>query len=123
MKAQFKLPERFRKKKLFIDTGKVEQEGNICYSTILTEDEGQAVIKKSLKQGFELEYKKITAISIKDGRVVLNPNDKLFKEGYEYVDMSKIGIAKTFPKEWLKYDPVMSMKKYFDKSKKTKRYP
>ena len=39
----------------------------------------------------------------------------LFKKGYEYVDISKIGLPETFSKGWLEYDPEMTMKKYYDK--------
>jgi len=116
MNAKTKMPARFRGKGLEIEPEKADQKGNICYSTILDESQGKAVVKKIRKQGFELEYKKISVISIKDGRVTINPNDTLFEEGYEYIDMSKIGITKAFPKEWLEYDPVMSMKKYFENS-------
>ncbi|GAH29059.1 unnamed protein product, partial [marine sediment metagenome] len=53
---------------------------------------------------FEIEHRKITAISLEGGRVVLNPDDQLFKEGYEYIEISKIGLPDAFPKEWLNYD-------------------
>ncbi|MFC1766711.1 hypothetical protein ACFL6U_32130, partial [Planctomycetota bacterium] len=73
-------------------------------------------IERSKKQGFELEFRKIDAISITDGRVTLDPNNELFKQGYEYIDMSKIGLPATFPREWLKYDPEMVQKKYFERT-------
>jgi hypothetical protein len=115
MLAKFKMPARFRKKNLVIELDKVEQAGNICYSTILDQQRGEEVVKEtSRKQGFELEYRKIAAISFEDGRIVLDPNDNLFKDGYEYIDISKIGLPETFPKEWLAYDSVMSMKRYFE---------
>ena len=54
-------------------------------------------------QGFELEFKKVNAISIIDGRVALDLNNELFKQGYEYIDMDNIGLPDNFPKEWLEY--------------------
>ncbi|MFC1766675.1 right-handed parallel beta-helix repeat-containing protein, partial [Planctomycetota bacterium] len=116
MNARIPMPERFRNKNLDIEVDKIDQGGNIWYSTIIDQSEENAAIEASKKQGFELEFKKIDAVSINDGRVVLNPKSELFKQGYEYIDMSKIGIPATFPREWLKYDPEMVQKKYFKRN-------
>ena len=113
MNAVLNMPVRFLNKGLDIEVDKIDQRGNICYSTIFDQSEGNAAIEKSKKLGFKLEFKRIDAVSIKDGRVTLNPNSELFKQGYEYIDTSRIGLPVTFPKAWLKYDPVMVQKKYF----------
>ena len=114
MNAQVNMPSRFRGKGLEIEVEKTTQRGNICYAKADGKTDAKAVAAKSRKQGFKLEYRKITAISVAGGRVVLNPKDKLWREGYEYIDMSRIGLPEDFPKAWRKYDPVMSMKKYFN---------
>ena len=114
MTLRLPMPPRFLNKNLEIEVEKIDQGGNIFYSTILDQDERNAAFEISKKFGFELEFKKIGAVSINDGRVVLDPNDELFKQGYEYIDMSRIGLPKTFPREWLKYDPEMVQKKYFE---------
>ena len=116
MYAILDMPARFLNKGLEIEIDKIDQEGNICYSPILNQSEGNAAIESSKKQGWELEFRKISAVSIKAGRVVLDPNDELFKQGYEYIDMSKMGPLATFPREWLKYDPEMVQKKYFERN-------
>ena len=113
MNARIPMPARFLNKGLDIEVDKIDQGGNIWYSPIIDPNEENAAIEKSKKQGFELEYKKIDAITISDGRVVLDPNNELFRQGYEYIDMSRIGIPETFPREWLRYDPGMFQKKYF----------
>ncbi|MFC1766710.1 right-handed parallel beta-helix repeat-containing protein [Planctomycetota bacterium] len=113
MYAKIPMPERFRNKNLDIEVDKIDQGGNIWYSTIIDQSEENAAIEGIKKQGFELEFRESSAISIKDGRVVLNPNDELFKQGYEYIDMGKIGLPATFPRQWLKVDPEMVQKKYF----------
>lgn len=114
MNARIPMPARFLNKGLDIEVDKIDQSGNIWYSPIIDSSEEKAAIEMSKRQGFELEFRKISAVSIIDDRVVLDPNDELFK-GYEYIDMSKIGLPETFPQEWLKYDPEMGMgqKKYF----------
>jgi hypothetical protein len=58
-------------------------------------------------------HQKITAISVVNDRVQINLNDPLFKHGYEAIDMSKIGLPKTFPKAWLAYEEDMPMQKLF----------
>ena len=115
MNARIPMPVRFRNKGLDIEVDKIDQGGNICYSTIFDQSEGNAAIEGSKKLGFELEFRKIGAVSINDGRVTLDPNNELFKQGYEYIDMSRIGLPATFPREWLKYDPEMVQKKYFER--------
>ena len=116
MNAVLNMPVRFRNKGLDIEVDKIDQGGNICYSTIFDQSEGNAAIEGSKKLGFELEFRKIGAVSINDGRVTLDPNNELFKQGYEYIDMSRIGLPATFPREWLKYDPEMVQKKYFKRN-------
>ena len=113
MNAVLPMPERFLNKNLDIEVDKIDQGGNICYSTILDQSEENAAIEKSKKLGFELEFRKFGAVSINDGRVTLDPNNELFKQGYEYIDMSRIGLPATFPRQWLRYDPEMVQKKYF----------
>jgi hypothetical protein len=113
MNAKIPMPERFLNKGLDIEVDKIEKGGNIWYSPIIDQREKNEGIEGSKKQGFELEFRKIDAISIKDGRVVLDPSNELFKQGYEYIDMSKIGLPANFPKEWLTYDSEMSQKRYF----------
>lgn len=108
------MPARFQNKGLDIEVEKIDQSGNIFSSTILDQSEKNTALEISEKMGFELEFREIGAVSINDGRVVLNPNDELFTQGYEYIDMSKIGLPETFPAEWLKYDPVMGQKKHFE---------
>jgi len=114
MNARIPMPERFRNKGLDIEVDKIDQGGNIWYSPIIDQSGGTAAIEKSKNQGFELEFRKIDAISITDGRVTLDPNSELFKQGYEYIDTSRIGLPSTFPREWLTYDPEMGQKKYFE---------
>ncbi|MDX2431378.1 MAG: right-handed parallel beta-helix repeat-containing protein, partial [Bacteroides sp.] len=75
------MPQRFRNAGLIIEFDKIEQEGNICYSSFLDEAETQKLAQNSVEKGFQLDYKKITAISIEDGKVHINPDDQLFKEG------------------------------------------
>ncbi|MDX2415490.1 MAG: hypothetical protein QNK33_09900, partial [Bacteroidales bacterium] len=107
------MPARFREQGLIIEFEKIEQSGNICYSSFLDEDDTKKVAKTSTQKGFQLDYKKVTAITIKEGRVVLNPDDQLFKEAYEYIDIDMIGLPESFPQKWMEYEPEMSMSKYF----------
>lgn len=112
------MPQRFKDAGLIIEFEKIQQEGNICYSSFIDEEAARKVAHTSIEKGFQLDYRKITALSIVDGKVVLNPNDQLFKEGYEYIDMDKIGLPDTFPEKWLDYNPEMVQKKYFEKVSK-----
>ena len=111
------MPQRFIDAGLIIEFDKIKKEGNICYSTFLDDAANKAVAEKSRDIGFQLDYKKITAISFKDGKVVLNPEDHIFQEGYEYIDINKIGIQDSFPQKWLDYTPEMLMKKYLKRNR------
>ena len=106
------MPQRFKDAGLIIEFDKIKKEGNICYSTFLDDAANKEVAEKSRDIGFQLDYKKITAISFKDGKVILNPEDHIFQEGYEYIDINKIGIQDSFPQKWLDYTSEMPMKKY-----------
>ena len=110
-----KMPQRFRNAGLIIEFDKIEQEGNICYSSFLDEAATQKVAQKSIEMGFQLDCRKLTAISVEDGKVLINPNDQLFKEGYEYIDIDLIGLPESFPQKWIEYNPEMSMSKYLGK--------
>ena len=109
------MPQRFKDKELWIDFNKIDQQGNICYSTILDESRAQKIVEDIQGKGFQLDYKDISAISADNGRIVINPESELFKEGYEFIDMNKIGLPESFPEKWLEYNPEMSMSRYLEK--------
>ncbi|MDB2607111.1 right-handed parallel beta-helix repeat-containing protein, partial [Zobellia sp.] len=92
MSARIPMPARFLNKGLDIEVDKINQEGNIWYSKIIDPSIKNVGIEESKEQGFELEFKKVNAVSIIDGRVALDSNNELFKQGYEYIDMDNIGL-------------------------------
>ena len=108
------MPKRFRDAGLIIEFDKIEQEGNIAYSTFTDEEATKKIAENSKEKGFQLDYRKITAFTIKDGKLKMNPDDELFQEGYEYLDLNKIGVQDSFPEKWLAFSPEMVMKEYFE---------
>jgi len=109
------MPQRFKDKELWIDFDIIEQGGNICYSTILDESRAQKIVEGIRERGFQLDYKTYTAVSLEDGRILLNAEDELYQEGYEHIDINKIGLPESFPQKWLEYNPEMSQSKYLKK--------
>lgn len=108
------MPQRFKDKQLWIDFDKIEMNGNICYSTVLDENRGKSIVEGIRKKGFQLDYKEITALAVDTVNMKMKAEDKLFKEGYEFIDINKIGLPKSFPEEWLEYNPEMSMSRYLE---------
>ena len=80
----------------------------------MTGADAKAFVKDTERPKFSgIAYKKISAVSVKNDRVYIDINDPLFKQGYEAIDMSKIGIPAAFPKEWLSYKEDMPLQKLF----------
>ena len=59
-------------------------------------------------------YRKISAVIVEDRGILLDPEDKIFAEGFKYIDLGKIGLPVTFPVEWLKYESKMPANEFFN---------
>ena len=92
----------------------IEFAGNIFDGKNMSASDAKQFVEKMESKGFSgVAHQQISAITIKNDRVHINVNDPLFKQGYEAVDMSKIGVPETFPREWFRYKEDMPMQKLF----------
>ncbi len=97
-----------------VDYDEIEFSGNIFDGKGMSAKEGASFVDKMEGNKFSgVAHKKLTAISVVNDRVQINMNDPLFRQGYEAVDMSRMGVPETFPDSWLKYEEHMPMQKLF----------